>query len=230
MEPQTAVELGDLPRIDVIETAVGPLKGLRVIDIGCGEGQVARSIAARGAVVQGYDPFIAPTEWTPEGDGVYRLAKMKTAVIPEPDASADLVIFIFSLHHVPKAMLAATLAEARRVLKPGGKLFVAEPLAEGPGQYVMELYHDETEVRRDALAALETHVAPAFSSQRLLYFVEPRSFSDFDAYAAQAISNMRFNGYTEAEVLNPEVRRRFDEMHSAHGGQFSQRVRINLFG
>jgi hypothetical protein len=43
------------------------------------------------------------------------------------------------------------------------------------------------------------------------------------------IANMRFNGYTEAAVLAPEVRRRFAETHAAHGGSFDQPVRINVF-
>ena len=62
-----------------------------------------------------------------------------------------------------------------------------------------------------------------------MYFEENREAGDFDRFAEQAIAGVRFNDYTEADVLSPQVRRRFDEMKAAHGGQFGQPVRINLF-
>jgi len=222
-------ELGQVPRVEALLAAAGGVAGARVVDVGCGDGQVARALAEAGAEVVGYDPFIQGTDWIAEGAGRYRLVRATADALPEADASADVVLFVFSLHHVPRASMAAALAEARPVLKPGGRLCVAEPLAEGPGQYVMEPYHDETAVRCDALAALSAHAAPAFSSEQILYFSEGRSFTDFDAYAAQALLGMRFNGYTEADVLNPEVRRRFEEVLSGHGGKFEQRVRINIY-
>jgi hypothetical protein len=40
---------------------------------------------------------------------------------------------------------------------------------------------------------------------------------------------MRFNGYTEEAVRSPEVQRRFAEMIAAHGGDFDQPVRVDLF-
>lgn len=229
MTDRQIVDLGVTTRIDALLSAVGPVAGLQVVDIGCGEGQLARALAARGAVVTGFDPFAEGTERIAEGDGSYRLVKASADAIPEPSGSADLVVFMFSLHHVPAATLPGALAEARRLLKPGGRLLVAEPIAEGPGQYVMEPYHDETAVRASALAALDRHAAPRFGSQQVLLFSESRAFPSFDAYAVQAIRNMAFNGYTEAEVLAPEVRRRFEAMSAAHGGRLDQPVRINLF-
>jgi ubiquinone/menaquinone biosynthesis C-methylase UbiE len=223
-------DLGEMGRIEGLLAALGPVAGKRIIDIGCGEGQIARGLAAEGAIVEGYDPFIEPTGEIVEGTGRYRLSRARGDVIPEPDGSADIVLFVFSLHHVPQAGMGATLAEARRLLKLGGVLCVAEPLAEGPAQYVMAPYHDETEVRSNATAALADHAAPAFASERIFYFAEERRYADFDAYLTQAIGNMRYNGYTEADVLNPEVRHRFEEMTARHGTCFEQRVRINLFG
>ena len=80
---------------------VGPVDGLDIIDMGCGEGQLERALANRGARVTGCDPFIAETGWTTQGAGSYRLVKAAADAIPVPDQSADLVLFVFSLHHVP---------------------------------------------------------------------------------------------------------------------------------
>lgn len=222
-------DLGVMSRIDGLLAAIGPVAGMRVIDIGCGEGQVARAFAELGANVTGYDPFIPPTEVIKAGDGEYRLANGTADAIPEPDGSADLVLFVFSLHHVPQHLLAGAMAEARRLLKPDGRLCIAEPVAEGPSQYVMEVYHDETEVRRVAADAMAKFAAPIFGGERVIHYSERRVFSDFDKFAAQAIAGTRFNDYSVEDVLSPQVRGRFDEMFAQHGGNFDQPIRLNIF-
>ncbi|MBI5154412.1 methyltransferase domain-containing protein [Candidatus Poribacteria bacterium] len=46
--------------------------------------------------------------------------------IPHPDASFDVVFCTFVVHHLPASMRPAALREMCRVLKPGGRLLVAE--------------------------------------------------------------------------------------------------------
>ena len=222
--------LGAISHLDALMATVGPIDGLRVLDIGCGEGHLTRALAKRGARVTGYDPFIAATELIAHGAGTYRLAKAPADAIPEPDHEADLVLFVFSLHHVPADKLERALAEARRLLRPSGRLYVAEPLAQGPHQYVMELFHDETAVRRTAAQALARYAAPQFATDRVATYIERRSYPDFDLFAERMIANMRFNGYSKEQVLAPTVRGRFAEMLAAHGGAFDQPVRIDCFG
>ena len=65
------------------------------------KGSWQRALANRGARVTGCDPFIAETAWTTHGSGSYRLVKAAADALSEPDQSADLVLFVFSLHHVP---------------------------------------------------------------------------------------------------------------------------------
>jgi ubiquinone/menaquinone biosynthesis C-methylase UbiE len=222
-------DLGVMSRIDGLLASVGSVAGLKVIDVGCGEGQVARAFAEKGAIVAGYDPFIPPTDWIPAGDGKFRLANATADAIPEPDASADLVLFVFSLHHVPQHQLAGAMVEAKRLLKPDGKLCIAEPIAEGPSQYVMEVYHDETEVRRVAAEAMAEFAAPIFGSEKVIRYHERRVFPDFDKFAELAIAGTRFNDYKVEDVLSPLVRRRFDEMLTICGGNFDQPIRLNIF-
>ena len=98
-------DLGTKSHLDALLATVGKVEGLRVVDIGCGEGQMARALAALGADVTGYDPFIEGTEPVAHGAGRFRLVRASADAIPEPNQSTDLVLFIFSLHHVPGAKL-----------------------------------------------------------------------------------------------------------------------------
>jgi len=59
-----------------------------------------------------------------------------------------------TLHHVPPGLMQTALREARRVVRPGGTIYVAEPLAEGDFFALTSLVEDEIEVRRAAQAAL----------------------------------------------------------------------------
>jgi SAM-dependent methyltransferase len=223
-------DFGAKSHLDALLATVGSVEGMRIIDIGCGEGQLTRALAKLGALVSGYDPFIAEIAPVAHGAGTYHLAKAAADAIPEPDGAADLVLFVFSLHHVPSAKLKGALTEARRLLRPSGRLYVAEPLAQGPHQYVMELFHDETAVRKGAADALARFARPQFAADRIAIYIDLRSYANFEVFSERMIANMRFNGYAREAVLAPAVRRRFDETHAAHGGRFDQPVRIDCFG
>ena len=224
-------DLGTLKRVDALTQTLGtPCAGLEIIDVGSGEGELARALARLGASVSGIDPFIDGCDWLPEGAGRFRLVRASADTIPLEDDSVDLAIFMFSLHHVPGAKLASALADVRRVLRPSGALYVAEPLAQGPAQYVMELFHDETAVRAGAQSALRSAADPYFAQRRTYLYREPRTYAAFDEYAQRMIDNIRFNtDYAREDVLAPAVRSRFDEMMRAHDGRFDQPVRVDLF-
>ncbi|HTX04100.1 MAG TPA: class I SAM-dependent methyltransferase [Candidatus Acidoferrales bacterium] len=221
-------DLGLQKHADAVIASLGSPLGLDVVDVGSGEGGNARVLASHGASVTGVDPFIDPTDWKEEGSGRYRLLKSPADVLPLDDRSADLVLFVFSLHHVPNDKLQSALAEARRVLRPAGRLYVAEPLAEGPNHYVSAPFHDETVVRAAARSALDAFAIPHFAQHRRLSYYDRRPYDNFDAYAKRMIANRRFNGYSEEAVLAPEVRKRFDEV-VASGLPFDQPVRIDIF-
>jgi ubiquinone/menaquinone biosynthesis C-methylase UbiE len=223
-------DLGTISHLDALLATVGPVEGLRILDIGCGEGKLSRALAKLGAHVTGYDPFIEGTALTQHGAGSYRLVRAPADALPEADHQADLALFVFSLHHVPGAKLQTALAEARRVLKAAGRLYVAEPLAQGPHQYIMELFHDETAVRKAAADALARFARPQFADDRVAQYSDERAYGDFDTFAERMIANMRFNGYSKEAVLAPPVRERFEEALAVHGGKFAQPVRIDCFG
>ncbi|MFM8305384.1 MAG: class I SAM-dependent methyltransferase [Actinomycetota bacterium] len=105
----------------------------RVLDVGCGEGQVARRLAAAGAVVVGVDPTWAQiTEAGRRGGGpVY--ARSGAESLPFTDGVFDAVVICLALEHVHA--FEAALAEAARVLRTGGTflLLVGHPLLQAPG-------------------------------------------------------------------------------------------------
>jgi ubiquinone/menaquinone biosynthesis C-methylase UbiE len=222
-----AVALAQHTDAEAVAAVLGPLHDLEILDVGCGDGENARELAARGARVLGCDPFLDAGD--ADGGDRVRLVRASADALPAADGSRDVVLFCFSLHHVPGPRLAGALAEARRVLRPAGRLVVAEPLAAGPGHYVSRPFHDETAVRAAAAAALDAHAAPFFRERRTFTYTTSRRWESFDAYAQRMIANRRYNGYTEEAVLAPDVRRRFDEMADRFGGTFEQVVRVDLF-
>jgi ubiquinone/menaquinone biosynthesis C-methylase UbiE len=98
----------------------------RLVDVGCGPGSAARRAARRGAAVTGVDPAGVMLQVARVLDPARHVAWTRggAEALPLPDGGATVVWSIASVHHWPD--LEAGLAECRRVLEPGGRLFVAE--------------------------------------------------------------------------------------------------------
>lgn len=90
--------------------------GARVVDIGCGAKPFAELLA-------GTDHFGVDFDGRTAADLVHDLG----TPLPLPDGEADLVLLSEVLEHVPDPEL--VLAEAARLLKPGGQLFLSAPFA-----------------------------------------------------------------------------------------------------
>ena len=102
-----------------------------VADIGCGPGTAARHAARLGAAVVGIDPAPVMLRFarllTRRSAHAVRYAQGSAEALPLPDSSVSVVWSIASVHHW--ADLDAGLREARRVLKPGGRLVAIERLS-----------------------------------------------------------------------------------------------------
>ena len=221
-------DLGVRTGLDALRQTVGDVAGMTVVDIGSGEGALARSLAEAGAEVSGFDPLGPAQPWTDAGAGRYRLVRGGAEALPMAGGSVDLVLFIYSLHHIPPVILPGILAEARRVLRDGGWLYVAEPLPEGPLQEISELYHDETAVRRQAAGILAAHAPALFRGHERIAYRNRRTHDSFEDYATRMAASMRFNDYTEEALRAPAVRERFDAVAARVGHDFDQPVQVDL--
>lgn len=96
-----------------------------MLEVGCGEGRVARDLRARGFEVTGLD--IAPTlvEAARDADPFGEYVVGDAAALPLADASFDLVVSYNSLIDVDD--MPAAVAEASRVLRLGGHFCVCVP-------------------------------------------------------------------------------------------------------
>lgn len=95
----------------------------RALDLGCGEGRVCRMMQEYGIATVGIDPTPGMIDRArhldPAGD--YRLGGAECLDLP--DASFDLVVSCLTMIDIPD--FRSAIAEAARVLEPGGRFIVA---------------------------------------------------------------------------------------------------------
>ena len=118
----------------IIPMATDELAGFgRILDVGCGEGQIARALAIAGAQVTGIDPTQRNIEVARERGGgpVYEIASADN--LPFEDSSFDAVVACLVFEHIDS--LDDAIAEVARVLAPGGRFafFLNHPLLQTPG-------------------------------------------------------------------------------------------------
>jgi SAM-dependent methyltransferase len=133
--------------------ALVPEPGAKTLEIGCGEGRVARDLAERGHRVTGLDASPTLVRAAAEADpgGTYLVGAAEA--LPFADGSFDLVIAYNALMDVQD--MPAAVAEAARVLAPGGRLCacVTHPIPDAG-----------TWREDDTLAIVEDYLEPRFMS------------------------------------------------------------------
>lgn len=130
--PQAPLHVLNPARLGYV-SARQPLRGARVLDVGCGGGLLSEAMAREGARVLGLD--LSPElidiaklhrlESTQGGailDLDYRVQAVEALADAEP-ASFDAITCMEMLEHVPEP--GSILEACARLLKPGGRLFVS---------------------------------------------------------------------------------------------------------
>jgi SAM-dependent methyltransferase len=107
-----------------------PTPGRASLEVGCGEGRVARDLAALGHRVTGVDASPTLLGLAAEADPNAEFVLADAAALPFADGAFDLVVAYNSLMDVQD--MPRAVSEAARVLAPGGRLCacVTHPLAQ----------------------------------------------------------------------------------------------------
>jgi len=101
-----------------------PAGARALLDVGCGDGRLARELAGPGRRVLGLDPdaeMVRRARSLSEGIAGLDFVMADFPVYELPAVSFDFVCFLASLHHMDQE---AALGKARDLLRPGGRLVV----------------------------------------------------------------------------------------------------------
>jgi len=110
--------------------------GQRILEIGCGTGNLALTVARRrpDAEVIGIDPdrgSVRRAARKARRAGLpVRIERAYADDLPLPDASIDRVLSSFMWHHLGDDQKPGALREIRRVLRPGGELHLVDMAGE----------------------------------------------------------------------------------------------------
>lgn len=107
----------------------------RVLDVGCGDGQISRLLASGGATVVGIDPTWNQIRIAHERGGGAAFVRAGAAELPVADASFDAAVACLVFEHIDD--VDGAIAEVARVVRPGGRFsfFLNHPLIQTPGSY-----------------------------------------------------------------------------------------------
>jgi len=210
-----------------------PSPGPRIIELGCGAARMARQMLQRwpGLEYLGLEvDAIQHAHNLQDVPAHMRFVAAGAQDIPSEDARFDLALMLKSLHHVPLADMDRALAEVARVLRPGGHLYVSEPVFAGPLNEITRLFNDEGTVRAAAQAAVDRALAAAGSpwqevAQRR--FDMPVQFSDF-ANFERRMMRPTFADHHIDDALQARVAAAFAPHCTAEGARFVRPMHVRL--
>lgn len=129
-----AAELGFAGRRRLVFTQLAAFSGIRrgeqVLDVGCGTGYLTRLLAPLAGPdghVTGLDPapaMVGHARRHAPRNCSYQVGEGQA--LPFGDGSFNLVVSTLAVHHMPGPARADALREMFRVLRPGGRLLIAE--------------------------------------------------------------------------------------------------------
>lgn len=216
--------------LDLLESLV-PLAGTRLVEAGCGAAQLARELLGRYATASLVGTEVDERQLAKNlASPAERLhfAHAGAQALPFPDASFDGALMLKSLHHVPVALMDTALAEIGRVLRPGGWLYVSEPVYAGPLNELVRLFNDEAEVRAAAQAALDRALASGrWTAEADRRFQTPVHFASFEDFE-QRLMRPTFADHRIDAAMLERVRARYRPHQGADGAHFVRPMHVRL--
>ena len=234
--PQLNAPRSDLPiiddELDLLDELL-PLDGLRIVELGCGNARLLRDLLQRHPLCEALalevderqlaKNLAAPQERLQFSAGVAQ-------AIPLADAGFDLAMMLKSLHHVPMPLMAKALSEAARVLRPGGHLYISEPVYDGPLNEVVRLFNDEGVVRAAAQAALDKALSQAagpWETATERHFLARVGFVDFADFE-QRMMRPTFADHQLDDAKVAQVRTAFEPHMTSQGAHFVRPMHVRL--
>lgn len=209
-----------------------PLDNARIIELGCGAAVMSRRLAegtgVREIVALEVDEAQLARNLARDWPAAIVFRRGAAESIDEPDESFDHAMMLKSLHHVPVEAMDRALEHVHRVLRPGGFLYVSEPVAEGEFNEITSLFHDEKIVREAAIAAMARACDKGlFERTEQIYFLAPIAFADFADFERRMM-NPSHTPLDISPAVRERVRERFESLMGRSGVRFERLMRVDL--
>jgi len=208
------------------------LDGKHILELGCGSAAITRDIASSGrdrkltALEVDEHAYQKNMQINDLSNVSFGLAGAED--IPLDDASVDVVFMFKSLHHVPLALMQASMHEIRRVLKPGGFAYISEPVFSGDFNEILRLFHDEQKVRQAAFDTVKNAVDNGlFKLVEETFFNSPMTFESFAEFENNTINATHSNHKLDKD-LYALVKQRFEQHLGENGAFFLMPIRVDL--
>lgn len=171
----TRADILDAPMLDALPA------GGEVLDVGCGEGRFCRLMQARGLRTHGVDPTEALLSQAATADPAGQYTNSRAESLPFAADRFDAVVFYLSLIDIED--FRSAIAEAVRVLVPGGRLVVANLHPHATARPLDLKPHDSSWMPRDGEGQVyaidemtrERAQTVAWSGVRIVNFHRPLS-------------------------------------------------------
>jgi len=200
------------------------LDGKHILELGCGSAEITRNIATAGvnrqvtALEVDEIAHQKNLQITDLPNVTFDLSGAQK--IPLQDASTDVVFMFKSLHHVPLELMETSMHEIKRVLKPGGQLYISEPIFAGDFNEILRLFHDEQKVREAAFNTVKKSVDDGlFNLLEETFFNSPMHFANFSEFENNTMLD---------DALYQQVKNRFEQHVGDDGAHFLMPMRVDL--
>ncbi len=194
----------------IIPMAAERLKGMtRLLDIGTGDGQLARLAARDGIETVGIDPTLNQVKVALQRAGGPSYARAEAATLPFADESFDGVLACLVFEHI--SAVDQAIAEVARVLRPGGRFlfFLNHPLLQTPGSGWIDDHIIDEQYWRIGPYLIESDVIEEVEKNVFIPFVH-RPMSRY-------VNAMAANGMFVVEMQEPAPPAGFLEKAAEYG-------------
>lgn len=219
------------PEVEVFESVLS-LDNQNILELGCGDATLTRLIATNGEgrTMTATEVDVIQHEKNLDINDLpnvtFELAGCEN--ISAVDNSFDTVFMFKSFHHIPESLMDKAIQEVKRVLKPGGKAYISEPVFAGDFNEVLRLFHDEESVRKAAFKTIKKAVkAKEFILVDELFFNTPAIFDNFEQFEERVIGATH-SVHQLSDALYASVKQKFNDIHASNEGNFLIPIRVDL--